>query len=423
MITMHSRFSTIAVLLAGTLLLIGRAHADCAGDSLSDKKRIYERAQALERAGNKEDALRGYSAAQGYACEPHNPYEDDAAKRAAPLGLELGAAAEKKGDLRRAFQAYEDGGHYAVADRVFMQITRAEQDHPNAYQSALEHYRNREGAFISNNAAALRAVPGYKLDPKYMTEVRAMPAKGVERAIERERMAWNEQYLREYEQLIQSRPDDVLDADAMQRFGAAQQAFAQKWKDADADPTKASRRALESLKMWGMTGGDENLHKSAQARFDQLIEQRATTLRTAFHRAPKLLEEAMDYYRMRNGDAAQLEGELRAIRSQALQLANQANDKQRYMLASEYYGVAGERAKADAARAKQQQLSMQKMQPSIDEARKQAEELQKQFGDPSQVEAMRRQAEAARKNLQQQQQAAQKRNKQSADELEKELGL
>jgi hypothetical protein len=215
----------------------------------------------------------------------------------------------------------------------------------------------------------------------------------------------------------------VLDADAMQRFGAAQQAFAQKWKDADADLTKASRRALDSLKMWGMTGGDENLHKSAQARFDQLIEQRATTLRTAFHRAPKLLEEAMDYYRMRNGDAAQLEGELRAIRSQALQLANQANDKQRYMLASEYYDVAGEQAKADQARAKQQQLSMQKMQPSIDAARKQAEELQKQFGGPAQVEAMRRQAEAARKNLQQQQQAAQKRNKESADDLEKELGL
>ena len=33
------------------------------------------------------------------------------------------------------------------------------------------------------------------------------------------------------------------------------------------------------------------------------------------------------------------------LRSQALQLANQANDKQRYMLASEYYEVAGEDAK------------------------------------------------------------------------------
>jgi hypothetical protein len=177
------------------------------------------------------------------------------------------------------------------------------------------------------------------------------------------------------------------------------------------------------MKMWGMTGSDANLDKSTQARFAQMIEQRATTLRTAFHGAPKLLEDAMSYYRMVNGDQAQLDGELRAVRSQALQLANLANDKQRYMLASEYYSVAGENAKAEATRAKQQQLAMQKMQPSIDAARKQAEEMQKQFGDPAQVEAMRQQAEAARKNLQQQQQSAKKRNQQSADELEKELGL
>lgn len=418
---MSSRLSTIAVLLAGTLLLIGRVHADCAGDTLSDKKRNYERAQASERAGKKEDALRAYRAAEGYACEPNNPYEADAAKRAAPLGLEIGAAAEKQGDLRRAFQAYEDGGHYAIADRVFMQITRAAQDEPNSYRSALEHYRNREGAFVSNNAAALQAVPGYKLDPKYLAEVQAMPAKGVERALERERTAFNERFLREYVQLIQSRPDDVLDMDAMTRLGSAQQAFAQKWKDAD--PTKASRRALESMKMWGMTGPDEHLHKSTQVRFVQLVEQRATTLRTAFHRAPKLLEDAMDYHRMVNGDQAQLDGQVRAIRSQALQLANQANEQQRYMLASEYYDVADEQAKAEAARAKQQQLSMQKMQPSIDEARKQAEAMQKQFSDPKQIEAMRRQAEAARQSLQQQQQGAKKANRKSADELEQELGL
>jgi hypothetical protein len=420
-IIMSSRLSTIAAVLAGTLLLIGRTHADCAGDTLPDKKRNYERAQASERAGKKEDALRAYRAAEGYACEPRNPYEDDAAKRAAPLGLDLGAAAEKQGDLRRAFEMYEDGGHYAIADRVFMLITRAAQDEPNAYQSALEHYRNREGAFVSNNAAALKAVPGYKLDPKYMAEVQAMPAKAVERALERERSAWNEQFLREYVQLIQSRPDDVLDTDALQRFGSAQQAFARKWQDTD--PAQTSRRALESLKMWGMTGPDENLHKSAQARFVQLVAQRATTLRTAFHGAPKLLEEAMSYYRMVNGEQAQLEGQLRAIRAQAVQLANQANAEQRYMLASEYYDVADEPAKAEAARAKQQQLAMQKMQPSIDEARKQAEEMQKQFADPAQVEAMRRQAEAARQSLQQQQQAAKKRNQKSADDLEKELGL
>lgn len=418
---MSSRFPTTAVLLIGTLLLIGRAQADCAGDTLDDKKRIYQRALASERAGKKEDALRGYRAAEGYACEPNNPYELDAAKRAAPLGLELGAAAEKNGDLRRAFEAYEDGGQFVLADRVFMMLTRAEQDQPSSYQTALEHYRNREGAFSANNAAALQAVPGYKLDPKYMAEVLAMPAKGVEHALEREHNAWNEQYLREYVQLIQSRPDDVLDSSAMQRFGASQQAFAQKWRDAD--PLKTSRRALDSMKMWGMTGSDDKHHQATQARFEQLVEQRATSLRTKFYGAPKLLEDAMDYYRARNSDEAQLNGELRAIRSQALQLADQANDKQRYLLASEYYNVAGDSAKAEAARTRQQQLAMQKMQPAMDEARKQAEELQKQFGDPAQVAAMRQQAEAARKSLQQQQQQAQKRNKQSADELEKELGL
>lgn len=190
---MSSRLSTIAVLLVGTLFLTGHAHADCAGDTLADKKRNYERAQASERAGKEEDALRSYHAAEGYACEPHNPYEVDAAKRAAPLGLELGAAAEKKGDLRRASELYEAGGHFALADRVFMMMTRAEQDEPSTYQHALEHYRNREGAFVANNAAALQAVPGYKLDPKYLAEVQAMPAKGVEHALDRERNAWNEQ--------------------------------------------------------------------------------------------------------------------------------------------------------------------------------------------------------------------------------------
>jgi hypothetical protein len=419
---MISRFTTTAALLIGALLLIGRAQADCAGDTLADKKRSFERALEFERAGKKSAALHSYRAAQGYACEPNNPYEDDAAKRAAPLGLELGAAAEKSGDLRRAFEAYEAGGHFAQADRVFMMLTRAEQEQPSSYQQALEHYRNREGAFYSNNAAALKAVPGYKLDPKYLAEVLAMPAKGVEYALERERNAWNEQYLREYVQLIQSRPDDVLDSDAMQRFAAAQQAFARKWRDSD--PLKTSRRALGTMRMWGMTGSDPKHQQTTQARFEQLVEQRATSLRTKFYGAPKLLEDAMDYYRGLHLDEAQLEGKLRVIRSQALQLADQANEKQRYVLASEYYNVAGESAKAEAARAKQQQLAMQKMQPAMDEALRQAEELQKHFAaDPAQVAAMREQAEAARKSLLQQLLEANKRNKRSADELEKELGL
>lgn len=417
---MNAKLATVALFI-GASLLVGRAFADCAGHSVDDKKRIYERARAAEGAGKKEDALRAYRAAQGYACEPHNPYEADAAKRAAPLGIELGAAAEKRGDLRRAFQAYEDGGHFAIADRIFLEITRAEAGQPSAYQSALEHYRNREGAFLTNNAAAIKATGGYKVDPKYMVEVKAMPAKGVEWALEKERAAFDGQYLRDYVQLIQARPDDVLDAAAMQRWSSSQQAFAQKWKRDDL--LKGSREALQLVRMWGLNGNDENLRKSTAMRFATLVEQRATTLRTAFHGAPKLLEEAMDYYRSLGSDNADLNGQLAAIRSQALQLADQASAKQRHLLAAEYYDVADDDAKARAARAKSQQLSMQRMQPAIEEARKQAEELQKQFDDPAQVEAMRKQAEAARQSLQQQRANAEKGNRKRAEDLEDELGL
>jgi hypothetical protein len=79
---------------------------------------------------------------------------------------------------------------------------------------------------------------------------------------------------------------------------AVTQAFAQKWRDAD--PLKTSRRALESMKMWGMTGSDAKHQQTTQARFEQLVEQRATVLRTKFYGAPKLLEDAMDYCRAVN---------------------------------------------------------------------------------------------------------------------------
>ena len=63
------------------------------------------------------------------------------------------------------------------------------------------------------------------------------------------------------------------------------------------------------------------------------------------------------------------------------------------------------------------------MQPSIDQARKHAEEMAKEYSDPAKVEAMRKQAEAARKQMQDQQAASKANNKKAADDLEKELGL
>lgn len=63
------------------------------------------------------------------------------------------------------------------------------------------------------------------------------------------------------------------------------------------------------------------------------------------------------------------------------------------------------------------------MQLNIDDARRQAERVHKQFSDPAKAQAMREQAEAIRKSLQEQQQSSAKRNAQRTDDLESELGL
>src|SRR5690606_437572 len=197
------------------------------------------------------------------------------------------------------------------------------------YQRALEHYRNRaEPSFQSNNAAALRVTGAYTPDPKYMAEVQAMPAKGVERALARERQAFNEQQLREYVALIQARPDDMLNTEAAMRWMNEMAAYEKKWQGTD--PADASRRALHQLRMWGMNGNDDDLRARVEQQWASLVEQRATTLRTAFHRAPKLLDDAMDYYRVLGSEHPDLEGKIAAIRSQARQLGAEAESQRRY---------------------------------------------------------------------------------------------
>jgi hypothetical protein len=406
--------------LISALLLTSQAYADCAGGTVQDAKRAYESGKLNDGQGKKEQALFNYQAAQGYVCEGKNPYEADAAKRAAPLGLELGAAAEKHGDFDKAHLLYDAGGHFAAADRVFMQLTRANQDSHHAYQRALEFYRNR-ASVVENNAAAVKVTGAYTTDPKYMAEVKAMPAKALERLLQKEAAAFNEQYLREYVQLAQNITDDVTDPAAVQRNIGAQQAFAQKWKQQDL--VKASREALSDLRMWGLNVPDEQYSKTVATKVQQVTEMRATSLRTKFMGAPKLLEEAMDYYRGLGSENPDLDGKIAAIRAHALKLGDEANAKNRYSLASAYYDTAGEDDKARAVRDRQQQLAMQKMQPSIDQMRKQAEDMQRQFGDPAKVEEMKRQAEAMRKAMEARQATSKASNKQSAEELEKELGL
>ena len=411
-----------ALCVSAFAAVAGQALADCPGPNAADKKRIYLQAQALDKQGKQEDALRAYRNAEGYVCENFNPVEADAATRAAPLGLALGTAAEKAGNTQLAFERYDAGGHFAHADRMFMAVTRTKADDPSAFQAAREYFDTRGiESFQANNAAAIKISGAYKPDPKLVAEVMAMPAKGFERAAQREAAAFNENYLREYVQLIQARPDDPTDGAALQRTASAQQSFARKWQQQD--PVKSSRAALQSMRMWGLNGGDERLAKQAEAAYVQRADQHAQLLVQKYSGAPKLLEDAMDFITMQSLEQAKTDARVASIKAHAMKLADEANASKRYLLATEYYDVAGETAKAQATREKQSQLARQKMQPSIDQLPRQAAELQKQYGDPAKVQAMREQAEAARKNIQQQQAASKAANKKGADDLEKQLGL
>jgi hypothetical protein len=59
----------------------------------------------------------------------------------------------------------------------------------------------------------------------------------------------------------------------------------------------------------------------------------------------------------------------------------------------------------------------------MEAGRQLAEQMQKEYSDPAKVQAMREQAEAARKATQEQQAASKAANKKKADDLEKDLGL
>jgi hypothetical protein len=422
-----NRKLTAAALFLSAALLSPHAFADCDGTN-DDAKRLLAEGKSFESQGKKQQALFKYQAATGYFCEKVNPYAPEAAKRAAPLGLELGAAAEKRGELDISKQLYEAGGHYAAADRVFMQAIRTRADSADSYGAAVEHFSNRqEEWFLSNNAAPLEVVKGYKPDPKLLAEVDAMPARALERLTQKEAAAFNEQFLREYVQTVQSMPNDPTDAAAMQRSLAVHQTFAQKWKGEDL--VKTSRDTLRDLRFWGIKSRDPQFAKTVLTRTSQLVEQRASVLRQKYNAAPKLLEDAIDYYHVLGTEDAKARSAIVATRGEALKLGDEANAKQRLALAAEYYEAADQREKAQAARDRNHQLMAQKMQPSMDQARKQAEEMQKQFGDPAKVEEMKKQAAAAAKAMQEQQgspaaQAARKEaNRKSADDLEKELGL
>jgi len=404
--------------ILGLLTVSNAAFADCAGASVSDVKRAYARAQSLEKQGDREAALGAYVRAQDYTCEA-NPVELDAAKRAASLGLALGTEAERSGDHHRAFRHFEDGAHYSRADAALVAYLRATPDVPSAFEQARSHFENHASpAFQKNNAVRLSVTGPYQPKPALVAEMLAMPAKGIERALQQETKAFDEQYLRDAVQLAQSQPDPSTDFAKMQGAIAAQQAFAQKWPE---DPLERSQRTLRTLQQWGVVTRDPELRSKAENMYAQRIEQHIDALVKRYNDSPKLLETAIDYVHMLNLDAMLSDTRVAKIRSLANKLGDDANGKQRFSLAVDYYNVADEQDKEQAARDRMNNAAMAQMQPSMEQLQRQAELMRAQFSDPAQIQAMQAQAEALRKSLEQQQTDAKARNDKGATELEKEL--
>ncbi|MFO7276089.1 MAG: hypothetical protein DIU56_003550 [Pseudomonadota bacterium] len=406
------------VMIAAALAASPAVRADCAADStVADVRRAHAKGEEHERAGRMPEALYAYVKAQDYTCDP-NPVEADAAKRAAALSLPLASEAEKKGDLETAFDLYERGGHYAAADRVLMARLRANPDDTVLVARALQHFRNRAlPAFQSNNRVRLAAAGAYTPDAALLAEVTSWPAQAAERAFEREAKLFHTQYLAERVKLEQSRPDDPTDIAALQSAGAREQAFVTRWPE---DPLEASRRQLGLVHIWAGMISDRAVSERLAQRVSEIATQRAALLVQKYREAPSLLDAAMAYHGVAAGDPGLFEQRAGEVKRLALWLGDQAKSHGRYTLAAAYYEVADAKDRAEAMRETQRQLALQKMQPRIEQAQRAAQDLARSLGDPAQVSELRRQAEEARKAIEQ---SRSSQPAKSADDLERELGL
>ena len=402
----------IAATCTLALAAIQTARASCAADStLPEVKKAYANGQAHERAGRNEEALRAYLSAQAYICEP-NPVEADAAARAAAVSRPLGEAAEKKGDVERAYSIYESGGHYAQSDRVVLGMLRAQPDSTSAYDRAHDHFRQRtESWFAVNNKARIAATGAYQLDAKIQQEVAAWPAKACERALGREAQIFSEDYLRDTVKLYQARPEDLADFEGLQKLQTEGAAFQKKWPT---DRVADSRDLLELASAWAARIADAALKGQLVARVREITAQRALTLVQKYFSAPKLLESAIEYYADLD-EKAKIDG----VKTRAGQLAADAEKRNALLTAKDYYAVADNEAKEKEVQARAEANARQKMQPSIDAMQRSAEEMRKAYSDPAKVEEMKRQAEEMKRTMQKQQAQGGK----SAEDLEKELGM
>jgi hypothetical protein len=426
----------VATLIAlACLATATNAFAD--GGCTVDPK-AYRNAVAAEKAGRLKEALGFYLAAgERSGCGGQTPSNTkSAAERAAAIALPLAKAAEQKGDLEGALALYEQGAYFANADRVLMTIIRAKSDDMNVVGRGFKVFGERE-FIVRDYPVSIAAAGEYVPDPAVLAELEGLVAKGVERALAREAAAFNEQYLKDLVQLVQSRPEPKADMQSMMQAAVkaatgdtADQAFQQKWPE---DLMKKGQKEIGVAFAWTGVGLVQGGRTPLVTRGVERAQQRAATLSKLYSGAPELLKAAKAYSDA--GYPASLGGNppewdrfksdqqrtIDQVKAQALKLGDEADARGRFTLAMAYYDAAENEAKRLASTKKLEQVAMKQAQPDIDALTKAATRL----SDPATIAAMKTQAEGARAAVAaaQKQKPSDKDNAKRASDLERELGL
>jgi tetratricopeptide (TPR) repeat protein len=400
--------------------------------------KAYPNAVAAEKAGRLKEALGLYlDAGERSGCGGQSTSNiKSAAERAAAIALPLAKAAEQKGDLEEAFKLYEQGAYFANADRVLMTIVRAKSDDMNVVGRGFKVFGERELS-AAQMPISVAAAGGYVPNPTLVAELEGMVATGVERALAREAAAFNEQYLTDLVQLVQSRPEPKADMQSMMQAavqtvttGNADTAFHQKWPE---DLMKKGQKEIGVAFAWTGVGLVQGGRTPLVTRGVERAQQRAATLVKLYSGAPELLKAAVAYSDA--GYPASLGGNppewdrfkseqrraIDQIKAQAVKLGDEADARSRFTLAIAYYDVAEASDKKVATSKKQQQVFMKQAQSDVDALNK----VKANLSDPATIAAMKTQAEAARAAVAaaQKQKPSDKDSAKSASDLEKELGL
>ncbi|MBZ0220499.1 MAG: hypothetical protein K8I01_08735 [Candidatus Methylomirabilis sp.] len=363
-----------------------------------------------------EEAFKSYNRARTPVCSAKNPVENEAAARLAPIALKLGKAAEKNGEIKRAFEFYEAGGHFAAADHMMLAIARAAGvNERDKVERAMSHFDGRRsGDFKIERKPALAAAGEYELDTSMYDEVMNLPAANGKKALEAESKALDEDYLGEYQAVLNARPKvPTLDEDVLKEGQASEKAFRRKWKT---DRIEESLKLLSEAHSWFVVAPPD-ARKEAISELGKRRIMRGELITERYHGAPGLLEKAAQYFR-----AAGDEKRIKEVRTKAKVLGDQAMQKGHFLDAKDYYKLAEDsagEAKADAGIKEAEERQAAK---AAGAGASQIEELKRFYGDPEKAKEMQRSAEEMQKRMLKDSRQR-KQFQQEQDDLERELGL